>query len=110
MTKNRIKKQNNIINAILNGTKVGKMQKKINTLENENETLKKMLKDELYKDFINILNNPKKEKIISENKHLREKSKILSDENKMLIKKIERMSNNIEILERKLKKSAGVNA
>ena len=31
MTKNRIKKQNNIINAILNGTKEGKMQKKINT-------------------------------------------------------------------------------
>lgn len=39
------KKDNKIINAILSCSKMGRMQVKINTLELENETLKRTISD-----------------------------------------------------------------
>ena len=49
---------NKIIKCILSLTPRGKMIVKINTLENENESLKNMVKNELYTDLIKKLSEP----------------------------------------------------
>lgn len=49
-----------------------KLQQRINTLENENETLKNVIKDELYKEFMKKLAEPMEvERLRKENKKLR---------------------------------------
>ncbi len=74
------KKDNKIINAILSCSKMGRMQVKINTLELENETLKRTISDELYSTFMEKLNEPTKiEHLIAENKRLRKKNKLLKE-------------------------------
>ena len=60
-----------ITNSILSLTKMGKMQIRINTLENENETLKSTIKEELYKSFM--------AKLRLELKNARKKIKILKE-------------------------------
>lgn len=51
-----------------------KLKGKINTLENENDTLRKIMKDELWKAFINKLGEPEEiERLRTENKRLRAK-------------------------------------
>ena len=52
--------------------KVIEQRKKINTLENENETLKNTIKDELYKEFMKRLGEPLEvSRLKRENKRLR---------------------------------------
>lgn len=61
-------------------SKKDKLKKRINTLENENETLKETIKNELYKCFMNKLNEPLElDRIKKENKRLRNKVKILKE-------------------------------
>jgi DNA anti-recombination protein RmuC len=61
-------------------SKKDKLIKKINTLENENETLKETIKNELYKSFMNKLNEPLElDRIKKENKRLRNKVKTLKE-------------------------------
>lgn len=55
--------------------KVIKLYKRINTLENENETLKKIIKDELYNAFMNKLYETDEiQRLKDENKRLRRKN------------------------------------
>lgn len=52
--------------------------RKINTLENENETLKNTIKDELYKEFMKKLGEPLEiTRLRKENKKLRKQKKEL---------------------------------
>ena len=52
--------------------------RKINTLENENETLKNTIKDELYKEFMKKLGEPLEiARLRKENKKLRKQKKEL---------------------------------
>lgn len=61
-------------------SKKDKLKKRINTLENENETLKETIKNELYKSFMNKLNEPLElDRIKKENKRLRNKVKTLKE-------------------------------
>ena len=61
-------------------SKKDKLKKRINTLENENETLKETIKNELYKSFMNKLNEPiELDRIKKENKKLRNKVKTLKE-------------------------------
>ena len=60
--------------------KVIEQRKKINTLENENETLKNTIKDELYKEFMKRLGEPLEvSKLKRENKRLRKQKKELQE-------------------------------
>ena len=59
-------------------SKKRKMRKRINTLENENEMLKNTIKDELYKSFMNKLNDSEADKRYKEdNVRLRKQIKVL---------------------------------
>ena len=52
--------------------KIIEKRKKINTLENENETLRNTIKDELYKEFMKKLGEPLEiAKLRKENKKIR---------------------------------------
>lgn len=56
--------------------KVIEQRKKINTLENENETLRNTIKDELYKEFMKRLGEPLEvSRLKRENKRLRKQKK-----------------------------------
>lgn len=69
-----------ITKSILSLTKIGKMQIKINTLENENETLKSTIKDELYKIFMAKLGESDEiDRLRLELKNARQKIKILKE-------------------------------
>ena len=58
--------------------KVIEQNRKINTLENENETLKNTIKDELYKEFMKKLGEPLEiARLRKENKKLRKQKKEL---------------------------------
>lgn len=58
-----------------------KLRKKVNTLQNENETLKNMLKEELYSAFMDKLGEPEKvKKLQKDNKKLRNQVKQLKEE------------------------------
>lgn len=58
--------------------KVIAQNRKINTLENENETLKNTIKDELYKEFMKKLGEPLEiARLRKENKKLRKQKKEL---------------------------------
>ena len=58
--------------------KVIAQNRKINTLENENETLKNTIKDELYKEFMKKLGEPLEiTRLRKENKKLRKQRKEL---------------------------------
>lgn len=60
--------------------KIGKKDKRINTLENKIEELEGIIKDELYKVFMEKLSEPAKmERLIEENKRLRKKNKLLKE-------------------------------
>lgn len=60
--------------------KVIDQRKKINTLENENETLKNAIKDELYKEFMKRLGEPLElSRLKRENKRLRKQKKELQE-------------------------------
>ena len=60
--------------------KVIEQRKKINTLENENQTLKNAIKDELYKEFMKRLGEPLEvSRLKRENKHLRKQKKELQE-------------------------------
>lgn len=60
--------------------KIGEKDKKINTLENKIEELESVIKDELYKIFMEKLSEPAKmERLIEENKRLRKKNKLLKE-------------------------------
>ena len=60
--------------------RIGEKDKKINTLENKVEELESIIKDELYKIFMEKLSEPAKiEKLIEENKRLRKKVKLLKE-------------------------------
>lgn len=60
--------------------KVIEQRKKINTLENENETLKNAIKDELYKEFMKRLGEPlEMSRLKRENKRLRKQKKELQE-------------------------------
>ena len=60
--------------------KVNEQRKKINTLENENETLKNAIKDELYKEFMKRLGEPLEvSRLKRENKRLRKQKKELQE-------------------------------
>lgn len=60
--------------------KIGEKDKKINTLENKIEELEGIIKDELYKVFMEKLSEPAKmERLIEENKRLRKKNKLLKE-------------------------------
>ena len=51
-----------------------KLKERLNTLENENDTLREIIKDEMWKAFIDKLGEPETMKRLrSENKRLREK-------------------------------------
>lgn len=59
-------------------SKKRKMRKRINTLETENEMLKNTIKDELYKSFMNKLNDSEADKRYKEdNVRLRKQIKVL---------------------------------
>lgn len=59
-------------------SKKRKMRKRINTLETENEMLKNIIKDELYKSFMNKLNDSEADKRYKEdNVRLRKQIKVL---------------------------------
>lgn len=65
---------------IMSMTKVGKLKLRINTLENENEYLKSTIKDELYKTFMDKLQEPAEiVRLRNDNKGLRKKVKILKE-------------------------------
>lgn len=75
-----MKKQGKILNAILSHSEKGKLYIKINTLENENDSLKCIIKDELYKTFMAKLNEPLEvERLRKDNKNLRKKIKLLKE-------------------------------
>lgn len=60
--------------------KLSKMQliRKINTLDNLNETLANTIKDELYKTFMDKLSEPQElNRVKKENSNLRKKNKLL---------------------------------
>ena len=60
--------------------KVIEQRKKINTLENENETLRNAIKDELYKEFMKRLGEPLEvSRLKRENKRLRKQKKELQE-------------------------------
>ena len=60
--------------------KVIDQRKKINTLENENQTLKNAIKDELYKEFMKRLGEPLEvSRLKRENKRLRKQKKELQE-------------------------------
>ena len=60
--------------------KVIAQNRKINTLENENETLKNTIKDELYKEFMKNLGEPLEiTRSRKENKKLRKQKKELQE-------------------------------
>ena len=60
--------------------KVIAQNRKINTLENENETLKNTIKDELYKEFMKKLGETaENDRLKKENKKLRIKIKELKE-------------------------------
>ena len=60
--------------------KVIDQRKKINTLENENETLRNTIKDELYKEFMKKLGEPLElSRLKRENKRLRKQKKELQE-------------------------------
>ena len=60
--------------------KVIAQNRKINTLENENETLKNTIKDELYKEFMKRLGEPLEvSRLKRENKRLRKQKKELQE-------------------------------
>ena len=60
--------------------KVIAQNRKINTLENENETLKNTIKDELYKEFMEKLGEPLEiTRLRKENKKLRKQKKELQE-------------------------------
>lgn len=60
--------------------KVIVQNRKINTLENENETLKNTIKDELYKEFMKKLGEPLEiTRLRKENKKLRKQKKELQE-------------------------------
>ena len=60
--------------------KVIEQRKKINTLENENETLRNTIKDELYKEFMKRLGEPLEvSRLRRENKRLRKQKKELQE-------------------------------
>ena len=60
--------------------KVIAQNRKINTLENENETLKNTIKDELYKEFMKKLGEPLEiARLRKENKKLRKQKKELQE-------------------------------
>lgn len=60
--------------------KIYEQNKKINTLELENETLKSTIKEELYKEFMSKLGEPlEMKRLKNENKKLRAKNKELRD-------------------------------
>lgn len=68
--------------TIMSMTKVGKLKLRINTLENENEYeyLKSTIKDELYKTFMDKLQEPAEiVRLRNDNKNLRKKVKILKE-------------------------------
>lgn len=57
-----------------------KAQMKINSLENEIETLTNSIKDELYKEFLkNLGDSAENERLKKENKNLRKKVKVLKE-------------------------------
>ena len=59
---------------------LAKMQKRINTLENEVETLQNTIKDELYNAFMSKLNESVEvDRLKKENKRLKLKVKSLKD-------------------------------
>lgn len=61
-----------IIRGILCRTEKGKMQIRINTLELENATLKSVIKDDLYKRFMDKLGEPEElKRLRADNKKLR---------------------------------------
>lgn len=75
-----MKEKRKNIRDILKLNKTGKLIIKINTLENENETLKSVIKDELYKTFMEKLNEPMETKRLKEeNRRLRKKIKIYKE-------------------------------
>ena len=60
--------------------KVIEQRKKINTLENENETLRNTIKDEQYKEFMKRLGEPLEvSRLKRENKRLRKQKKELQE-------------------------------
>ena len=60
--------------------KVIEQRKKINTLENENETLRNAIKNELYKEFMKRLGEPLEvSRLKRENKRLRKQKKELQE-------------------------------
>ena len=60
--------------------KVIEQRKKINTLENENETLRNTIKDELYKEFMKRLGEPLEvSRLKRENKRLKKQKKELQE-------------------------------
>ena len=60
--------------------KVIAQNRKINTLENENETLRNTIKDELYKEFMKKLGEPLEiARLRKENKKLRKQKKELQE-------------------------------
>ena len=60
--------------------KVIEQRKKINTLENENKTIKNTIKDELYKEFMKRLGEPLEvSRLKRENKRLRKQKKELQE-------------------------------
>lgn len=60
--------------------KVIAQNRKINTLENENETLKNTIKEELYKEFMKKLGEPLEiTRLRKENKKLRKQKKELQE-------------------------------
>ncbi len=57
-----------------------KLRKKVNALESENEVLKEVIKSELYKTFMEKLNEPlEANRLRNENKNLRKKIKSLKE-------------------------------
>ena len=71
---------NKIVKEIISKSKKGKMYLKINTLENENETLKNTIKNELYKTFMDKLGEPlEMNRLRVENKKLRKKIKLYKE-------------------------------
>lgn len=58
-----------------------KMRKRINSLESENEILKEVIQDELYKKFMDKLGEPEKiQRLTEENKRLRLQNKNFKEE------------------------------
>ena len=73
----KLKEKEEIFNDSKEPTKM-KLRKRINTLELENETLKNIIKDELYKTFMKKLNDSEADKRYKEeNIRLRKQIKVL---------------------------------